>query len=106
MPLSDDDKRRIEVQGCQRATVMRMITTLSIVMALGACGPNPYWRSYDLSLNPPEGVFQAKTECRMRAAIVSGYDWIDALSRRGAAFDYCMYKYGYRFEVDPIYRKN
>ena len=84
----------------------RAIAPLLILMVLGACGPNPYWRSYDLSLNPPQGVFQAKTECRMKAATVSGYDWIDALSRRNAAFKYCMYKYGYRFEVDPIYRKN
>lgn len=78
----------------------RAIGALLIVAALGSC-TNPYWRSYDLSLNPPQGVIQAKTECRMKAATVSGYDWIDALSTRRAAFKYCMYQYGYRFEAEP-----
>ena len=69
------------------------------LMILGACS-NASWRSYDLSRNPPGGVFEAKTECRLRAAPVSGYDWVDASSRRQAMFEYCMYQQGYRFGIN------
>ena len=78
----------------------RVAVALLIAMVLGAC-TSAYWRSYDLSLNPPKGVFQAKTECRMQSAVVSGYDWADAALRRRDAFNYCMHKYGYRFEAEP-----
>jgi hypothetical protein len=77
----------------------RTAAALLLAMAPGAC-TGAYWRSYDLSLNPPQGVFQAKAECRMRAATASGYDWADAASTRRATFVYCMHKFGYRFEAD------
>ncbi len=77
----------------------RYIVVLLVLAVLGACA-NPYWRSYDLTLNPPGGVHQAKTECQLRASPTSGYDWIDAMMRRRALLKYCMYQFGYRFETE------
>jgi len=44
---------------------------------------------------PEKGAQWAVADCEAKAAGVSGYDWIDAASKRTDALDACLRAYGF-----------
>lgn len=69
-----------------------------LVMGLAGCAVRTEYRSVYPEQNPAGGVAQAYEICRAKSRAASGYDWIDAMSRRGSALDACMLEYGYRLQ--------
>lgn len=81
---------------------MKTIVVLALAaVALAACAHRTEYASVYPEQNPKGGVSQAYEICRAKSKSVSGYDWIDSMSRQSNALDACMLEYGYRLQRVP-----
>lgn len=83
---------------------MNAVRLAVLVAALAAHGcaslnasPNgaAWWRVARPEWVPPQGLEWAIAQCNAHAAGVSGYDWIDAGSKKAEARSACMTAFGY-----------
>jgi hypothetical protein len=75
------------------------LMSCAAVALLTACGTPVTYQSVYPELNPAGGLTQAQDICNAKSQAVSGYDWIDAMVRRGNALDACMLEYGYKLQA-------